>query len=185
MIYLYFPLLSVKIPDILLKKFYHHAPKTTYGMKIMKRINSMGSHVVEGFQCKPEKLDKNKPIMFSSVHLFLCEGERCKGKAQKQMADTLRELVKKLGFDKGEHRIKITRTFCNGACRFGQFAYTYKNVHAKNFSKENAFTAWKEVHTWTESQWTELFLSLIKNHSTPSIDTFKVEQQIFPKENKS
>ncbi len=145
----------------------------------------MGSDVVDGFQCKPEKFDKNKPIMFSSVHLFLCEGQRCKGKATKDLADNLRKLVKKLGFDKGEYRIKITRTFCNGACRFGQFAYAYKNAKARNFSQSNAFTAWKEVHTWTEEQWTELLLSLTKNRATPLIDSFKVEQQVFPVEKQS
>ncbi len=142
----------------------------------------MGSVVIDGFQCKPEKLDKNKPIMFSSIHLFLCEGKRCSGKGAKDLADRLRKTVKALGLDRGENRIKITRTFCNGACRFGQFAYTYKNTEAKNFSRENAFTAWREVHCWTEAQWQELLLSLIKNQPAPSIERFRVKQQIFPVE---
>ncbi len=146
----------------------------------MKQINAMGSDVVDGFQCKPEKLDKDKPIMFSAVHLFICDGERCKGKGSDDLAASLRTLVKKHGFDKGKHRIKITRTFCNGACRFGQFAYTYKNIKAENFSKENAYTAWKKVHTWSEEQWTDLLLSLVNNQPPTLLDEFRVEQQVFP-----
>lgn len=145
----------------------------------MTKTNSMGSEVVEGFKCKPQKLDQNKPIMFSAIQLFLCEGERCKNQGSAGLADRLRELVKELGFDKGESRIKITRTYCNGACRFGQFAYSYKNIKAKSFVEHNAFTAWKRVHEWTDAQWKELLISLVKNQSTPSILNFKVEQQLF------
>lgn len=141
----------------------------------------MGSAVAEGFKCKPQILDKTKPIMFSAVHLFLCEGERCQRKESRHLAERLRVLIRELGFDSGENRIKITRTFCNGACRFGQFAYAYKNCRAACFSEENAFTAWKNVHEWTDAQWKELFISLVENLDTPSIMDDRVEQaQFFP-----
>ncbi len=148
----------------------------------MSKINSMGSEVVEGFRCKPRELDRNKPIMFSAIHLFVCEGKRCHKAASEELADRLRRLIKELGLDRGKNRIKVTRTYCNGACRFGQFAYTYKNIEAESFVPHNAFTAWKRVHTWSDTQWLELFSSLLHNTDTPSINAYRVEQQIFSPE---
>ncbi len=138
----------------------------------------MGSEVVEGYVCKPKVLDKNKPIMFSAIHLFVCEGKRCKEGISDNLAARLRLLIKELGFNTGSQRIKVTRTFCNGACRFKQFAYTYKNVNSPNFIAENAFTAWKKVHTWSDDQWRELFLSLVENKDAPTISKYRVENQI-------
>lgn len=145
----------------------------------MTRKNSMGSEVVDGFKCKPRELDENKPIMFSAVHLFLCEGERCSCEEPAKLAERLRDLVKTLGFDRGKNRIKITRTRCNGACRFGRFAYAYKNIDAECFDPKNAFTAWKHVHQWRDEQWRKLLLSLISNEDVPELDPYRVEQKIF------
>ena len=145
----------------------------------MAEKNTMGSLVVDGFKCKPQMLDENKPIMFAAIQIFLCEGERCKDSASHNLADKLRELIKELGFNRGKKRVKITRTFCNGACRYSQFAYTYKNAKAPGFTRRNSFTAWKKVHEWTDSQWKELIISLVEDKDTPTIHHYRVEQQTY------
>lgn len=150
----------------------------------MAKTNSMGSEVVEGFECKPKRLDPDKPIMFSAVQIFLCEGKRCQRDVQCDLAKKLRNIIKELGYDQGENRVKVTRTHCNGACRFGQFAFSYKNSNAPCFSEDNAFTAWKKVNTWSESQWKELIVSLVNNEDAPSIKKYMVEQQVFDSKSK-
>lgn len=145
----------------------------------MVKTNSMGSEVVEGFACKPKVLDPDKPIMFSAVHLFICEGERCLTHEPGGLAVKVRSIVRELGWHRGACRVKVTRTHCNGACRFGQFAYAYKNVQAKCYDEENAFTAWKEVHTWSDALWKELITYLVTNQKAASLDKYLVEQQIF------
>ncbi len=37
------------------------------------RLNLRGSEVVDGFVCKPKKLDPNKPIMHYKSHILVCE----------------------------------------------------------------------------------------------------------------
>ncbi len=103
--------------------------------------NIMGSRVIEGCNCKPQVLDKDKPIMFSATQIFLCDGKRCQETASEDLANKLRKLIKELELDKGEQRVKVTRTYCNGACRFTQFSYTYKKAKSPNFTTENSFTA--------------------------------------------
>ncbi len=78
-----------------------------------KRFNIMGSEVVDGFACKPKKLDPSKPIMHYKSHLFVCEGERCKNACKDEhLADTLRAYVKDIGHIKSAQRIKISRPNC-------------------------------------------------------------------------
>jgi len=145
----------------------------------MKKINSMGSEVAEGFKCKPEIFDKNKPVMFSAVQIFVCDGKRCKESQPENLAEKVRNIVRELGFDKGENRVKITRTHCNGACRFKNFAYVYKNVKSENFNPDTAYSAWKRVHEWTDEQWKELILSLITGKIPDSLSDFRVEDKIY------
>ncbi len=139
----------------------------------------MGSKVVKGFTCKPQVLEQDKPIMFSAIQLFICDGERCNECASGDLAATLRELIKELGLNKGQQRVKVTRTYCNGACRYRQFAYTYKNTDAPNFTPANAFTVWREVHKWSDEQWKELILSLTENTDTPNLEQFRVENKVY------
>jgi len=145
----------------------------------MKKINSMGSEVAEGFKCKPEIFDKNKPVMFSAVQIFVCDGKRCKEGQTENLAEKVRNIVRELGFDKGTNRVKITRTHCNGACRFKNFAYAYKNVQTENFNPDTAYSAWKKVHEWTEEQWEVLILSLVMGNNPNSLSDFKVEDKVY------
>jgi hypothetical protein len=73
----------------------------------MAKINQMGSEVVEGFACKPKKLDPNKPIMHYKTHLFVCQGDRCKrAYREEDIAKYLREIIKELKLDRGEKKNK-------------------------------------------------------------------------------
>ncbi len=144
----------------------------------MKKNNPSQSKKGKELQSKPNKTDKKEQIPFTLAQIFICEGKKCKGKSGEDTAKKLKKIVKKMDLDKGENRIKVTKTLCDGSCSLGQFSYSYKNSKSEKFSKENAFTAWKNVHKWTESQWTELLLFLAKNKPYSTIDSSKVEQKV-------
>jgi len=151
----------------------------------MCKKNSMGSDVIEGFACKPKELDKNKPIMYSAVQIFICDGNRCQDNtSSKELSDKVREIIKELNYDKGENRVKVTGTHCNGACRFRKFAYTYTNPKANNFNPDLAYTAWKKVHEWNDNQWKELIISLIEGKEPESLKDFRVEDKIYEENQK-
>ena len=99
-----------------------------------KRYNLMGSEVVDGFACKPKKLDPNKPIMHFKTHVFVCDDERCGGAHKSEhFADDLRSTLKEINLHKGANRIKISRTNCFGACRFRGVANICENTRANGF----------------------------------------------------
>ncbi|WP_041671850.1 (2Fe-2S) ferredoxin domain-containing protein [Sulfurospirillum barnesii] len=125
-----------------------------------KRINTMGSEVVEGFTCKPTKLDPNKPIMFFKSHLFICNAQRCQtASAGENLVETLRQLLQELGLHQGENRIKISKTECFGACRFRHVAVLYQNSFHTHNPCNN--TLWlKNIHRYSLEQWKALFLAL-------------------------
>jgi cobalt-precorrin 5A hydrolase len=126
------------------------------------KINEMGSEVVEGFKCKPKKLDPNKPIMHYKTHIFVCDGERCKKAFGKDIATFLRELLKELKLNKGSKRIKISRGGCFGACRFRGVINIYENTRANGFLEND--NLWiKKAHTFTRKEWEEIFLLLSSN----------------------
>lgn len=136
-------------------------------------LNIMGSEVVDGFVCKPKKLDPNKPIMHFKTQIFLCHDERC-GKAHKSehLADDLRTLLKELKLAKGENRIKISRTGCFGACRFRSVANIYENTRANGHAQNN--NLWlKNIHQFSKEKWSELFFALADNKN---IDDLEFEQ---------
>lgn len=145
----------------------------------MDNTNSMGSQVVEGFKCKPKDFEKDKPVMFSAIQVFVCSGERCREGRPDTLADKVREIISSMGLDKGENRVKVTRTFCNGACRFRNYAYVYKNIHAANFTPKTAYSAWKQVETWTDDQWQELILSIKDGKEPHALSDFRVESQVY------
>jgi hypothetical protein len=129
----------------------------------MKKINEMGSEVVEGFECKPKNFDPNRPIMHYKTHIFICDGKRCK-KAHRveDEAKFLRELLKELKLNRGEKRIKISRGGCFGACRFRAVANIYENSQANGFLPNN--NLWlKQTHKFTRDDWREIFLALSEN----------------------
>ena len=123
------------------------------------RINEMGSEVVEGFACKPKDFDPNRPIMHYKTLLLLCDDERCGRAAKTDKASHLREILKEMGLNKGQNRIKISRTGCYGACRFRQVCQITENTQANGNTKNNAIWL-RHTHNFSDEQWRELFLML-------------------------
>lgn len=134
---------------------------------------------MEGFACKPEIADPDKPIMFAAAQIFICDGERCGGRHCGDMAARVREIIKGMGFHKGPDRVKVTRTGCNGACRYKGFAFAYQNGNANGYSRIMCFSAWKNVHLWSAGQWRELIASLVSGDWPESLREFAVEDKIY------
>jgi len=129
----------------------------------MTKINQMGSEVVDGFVCKPKKLDPNRPIMHYKTHIFICQGDRCKrAYREDNIAKYLRELIKELKLDAGENRIKVSRSGCFGACRFRAVVNIYENNRANGFLPNN--NLWiKRTHQFSREKWIEIFKNLALN----------------------
>jgi cobalt-precorrin 5A hydrolase len=123
------------------------------------KINEMGNEVVEGFACKPKDYDPNRPIMHYKTLLLLCDDERCQKAGGASKPQELRELLKELGLNKGAKRIKITRTMCNGACRFRQVAQVSENMQ-DNGNAKNSSLWLKHTHRFTLERWGEIFQAL-------------------------
>lgn len=135
-----------------------------------KKINLMGSEVVKGFECKPEKLDPNKPIMHYKTLIYVCEDERCQKASKINRAKELREIVKELNLHTGKNRIKISRSMCQGACRFRQVMQINENTKANGYEKNNS--VWlKHTHKLNKEKLKELFLKLSSNQSLDDFDT--------------
>lgn len=137
-----------------------------YGANLVKerevRLNEMGSEIVEGYTCKPKDYDPNRPVMHYKTLLMICDDERC-GKAGKgDKAAHLREILKQMGLNKGENRIKITRTGCYGACRFRQVCQISENTQANGNSKNNALWI-RHVHQYKDEDWRRIFTLLLEN----------------------
>jgi cobalt-precorrin 5A hydrolase len=133
------------------------------------KINTMGSEVVEGFECKPKVLDPNKPIMHYKNIVYVCVDKRCAGEGSAKKADELRELVKDMGLDVGEDRVKISKSYCYGACRYKQVANIFSNTNVNGIQEHN--NVWlKQTQKYDLTKWRELFLALKKNRV---LDTFE------------
>jgi cobalt-precorrin 5A hydrolase len=145
----------------------------------MNKKNAMSSEVKEGYQCKPKELEENKPIMFSSIQIFLCSGERCQQIQTQDLARKIMEVIRELHFDKGKNRIKVTKTFCQGACRYKNMMCIYKNTESENFKPENAYSAWKKVHEWSDEQWKYFINSLSQAEDPVDLSEFKVEARVY------
>jgi NADH:ubiquinone oxidoreductase subunit E len=129
----------------------------------------MGSEVVEGYACKPVTLDPVRPIMHYRYHLYLCDDERCTAAAgEEDRAARLRALLKALYLHRGEHRIKISRSRCFGACRHRQVAQLNANTRAGANPQNN--TLWlRRTHRWSEEQWRELFEALREDRAIETL----------------
>ena len=136
----------------------------------------MGSEVVDGFECKPKILDPNKPIMHYKNILFICVDKRCSSEGSPKKADELRELLKQIQLDTGYDRIKVSKSFCFGACRYKQVANIFSNTTENGQKKHN--NIWlKHTNTYDINRWKELFLSL-KNDM--DLDKFEqIEMKVF------
>jgi len=120
------------------------------------KINEMGNEVVEGFACKPVNFDATRPIMHYQSLLLICDDERCHKAHKSDKSIQLREILKDMNLNKGENRIKITRTSCNGACRFRAVAQVTTNTHANGELKNNALWL-KNTHQYSEDEWRNIF----------------------------
>ena len=141
-----------------------------------RKINIMGSEVVDGFECKPKVLDANKPMMHFQNIINLCVDKRCSSNGSSKKADELRELIKKVNLVKGEHRIKVTRTFCQGACRHGQVANIFSNSQQNGLEKHN--NIWlRKTHNYDLKKWEELLFCL---RDAKDLDAFEqIEMKVF------
>ena len=125
----------------------------------MPKINEMGQEVVEGYSCKPKDFDAQRPIMHYKTLLFVCDGGRCAKAGKTDKAYELREIVKEMGLNKGENRIKISRTGCYGACRFRQVCQITENTQANGNPKNNALWL-RHTHDFSKEKWREIFTIL-------------------------
>ncbi len=142
----------------------------------MAHKNIMGSEVAEGFTCKPVKLDPNKPIMHFKTQIFLCDDERCGSVGEENLAKKLRDLTKEMKLDRGERRIKISRNFCQGACRYRKVAQIVENTPANGNDKNNNIFL-KNTNKYSMEDWKNLFTTLDNNQP---LDNFKqIEMKIF------
>lgn len=139
------------------------------------KVNAMGSPVEEGCACKPKHKDPSKPMMWYRYHFLVCDGPRCRENQGNDKAERLRELLGAEGLDAGENRVKVTRTNCYGACRFGSVGLLY----ALSAEDLNHGVWLKEMHVWSDSQWVEFFRHLnsgssIREHYSDSLIPMKV-----------
>ncbi|WP_394154290.1 cobalamin biosynthesis protein [Vibrio maritimus] len=128
------------------------------------KINLHGSEVVEGYQCKPKHVDLDRPMLFHTHHLLVCEGARCAKQGSKNLAHELRNILKRLGYASGNQRIKISRTMCAGACRNkATMAIYQRTANGKTGALVNHGVWLRGVEEFTEALWEELFAALAKN----------------------
>ena len=136
---------------------------STYGANPVKkgevRLNEMGSEVVEGYTCKPKDYNPNRPIMHYKTLLLLCDDERCRKAGKTDKASELREILKDMGLNKGENRIKVSRTGCYGACRFRQVCQVTENTQANGNPNNNALWL-RHTHNFKEEDWRRIFTLL-------------------------
>ena len=126
------------------------------------KINTMGSEVEDGFECKPRILDPDKPIMHYKNIIYVCVDKRCSEVGSSKKADQLRQIVKDMNLDIGEHRVKISKSFCYGACRYKQVANIFSNTNENGQRKHN--NIWlKQTHEYDTTKWIELFTALKEN----------------------
>jgi len=142
----------------------------------MKKINIMGSEVVDGFECKPKELDINKPMMHYKNIINICVDKRCSNSGNAKKADDLRELIKECELVKGENRIKVTRTFCQGACRHGQVVNIFANTQRNGLEKHN--NIWlRKTHTYDITKWKELLFTLKDGKDLENFE--QIEMKVF------
>ena len=138
------------------------------------KINTMGSEVVEGYECKPKVLDPNKPIMHYKNIVYVCVDKRCAAAGSNKKADDLRELVKDMGLDVGEDRLKISKSFCYGACRYKQVANIFSNTQDNGKPEHN--NIWlKKTQEYDVKRWEELFLALKENRDLNDFEQIKMK----------
>ena len=138
----------------------------------MPTVNEMGQEVVKGYACKPVDFDPQRPIMHYDYQLYVCDDARCAAAAGRDQAAFLRALLKTLRLHRGHRRIKISRSRCQGACRYRQVAQLNANTRTGAHPDNNALWL-RHVHRYSEAQWREIFETLargeaLSDHLDPS-----------------
>ncbi|NOI65227.1 cobalamin biosynthesis protein [Vibrio sp. 99-8-1] len=126
------------------------------------KLNAYGNEVVEGYQCKPKHVDLNRPMLYHSHHILLCEGGRCAKAGSKNLAHELRTLLKEMGLGAGNKRIKISRTMCAGACRNRATMVIYQR-HEQGQAAINDGLWLKNIEEISEDKWRVVFNALADN----------------------
>jgi len=154
------------------------ARRSTMANSTESKINIMGSEVADGYECKPKVLDPNRPIMHYKTLIYVCSDERC-SKASGEHIDSakeLREIAKELQLDRGESRIKISRSMCQGACRYRQVMQINENTDANGYLPNNG--VWlKGTHRYTKEKYKRLLLKLSSNESLDEFD--QIDMKVF------
>ncbi len=127
--------------------------------------NTMGSKVVPGFHCKPHKVDPERPLLYYRYHLMICGAGRCAEEDEKQLAHKIRNVVKKMGVNRGAQRIKINRTYCLGACRNRTTAVIYQNIAPGETATDNHALWLRNIDQFDETLWKQVFTALMTNEN--------------------
>ncbi|MFA0440877.1 cobalamin biosynthesis protein [Vibrio sp. 10N.222.51.C12] len=143
--------------------------KDRHGSEHIK-TNLHGNPVVKGYQCKPKHVDLERPMLFHTHHLLLCEGARCAKHGSKNLAHELRSILKRLGFASGQQRIKISRTLCAGACRNRATMAIYQRAKKSESVALTNHGIWlRGVEEFSDTCWSMLFTALAKNQPISEI----------------
>lgn len=138
------------------------------------RVNAYGNEVVEGYVCKPKHVDLDRPMLHYRHHLLLCEGKRCAKAGSKNLAHSLRGVLKELDLNRGAKRIKISRTQCAGACRNRSTLVIYERPLTEEYSTNHA--CWlRNVEDLSEQEWREMFVALSESRPIQEV----IDQRYF------
>ena len=106
--------------------------------------------------------------------VYICVDKRCSQKGSSKKADQLRELLKDMKLDIGKDRIKVSKSFCYGACRYKQVANIFSNTQLNGEQKHN--NIWlKATQKYDTSKWTDLFLALKNNKDLNNFDQINMK----------
>jgi cobalt-precorrin 5A hydrolase len=106
--------------------------------------------------------------------VYICVDKRCASQGSAKKADELRELLKEMELDIGINRLKISKSFCYGACRYKQVANIFSNTQDNGKPKHN--NIWlKQTHKYDTKKWEELFLALKNNRDLNDFEQIKMK----------
>ena len=162
------PLVQQNRKNWLNKKTRHGHGSTIASTSVSAKVNAHGNEVVEGYQCKPKHIDLDRPMLYHSHHILVCEGGRCAKSGSKNLAHDLRGLLKEMGLASGERRIKISRTMCAGACRNRATMVIYQR-HEQNKVSDNDALWLKNIESLSEEKWRALFTALADNERVADV----------------
>ncbi|AZG73312.1 cobalamin biosynthesis protein [Shewanella livingstonensis] len=99
---------------------------------------------------------KAKPIKQYAHHLFVCEGGRCQDEGAAGLAHYIRQILKSMQLSSGTRRIKVTRSYCVGACRQRATAAIY----ARKQQDPNHSVWLQSLELLTEEKWRQVLQAI-------------------------